>query len=117
MKIEERGENWTFNFFVEETVLEIKRQSMLDLQKAVSQSEQKSTKLLIREREQFQRLNHEFKAQTFEEAYALLNRQDDGPEVRKTSFVHKKRKSERLVSFSNVGIVVEKLLKHVQDVI
>jgi predicted acetyltransferase len=66
---------------LEETVLEIKRQSMADLQKAVSQTEQKSTKLLIREREQYQRLNQDLKAQTFEEAYALLNRQEDGPEV------------------------------------
>jgi hypothetical protein len=62
----------------EETVLEIKRQAIIDLQKAVSQTEQKSNEILIREREQYQRL----KAQTFEEAYALLNRQEDGPEVR-----------------------------------
>ncbi|CAF0798562.1 unnamed protein product [Adineta ricciae] len=60
----------------EETVLEIKRQSIIDLQKAVTQSEQKSNDLLLREREQYQRL----KAQTFEEAYTLLNRQQDGPE-------------------------------------
>jgi hypothetical protein len=64
-------------FFVEETVLEIKRQSIIDLQKAVTQSEQKSNDILLREREQYQRL----KAQTFEEAYALLNRQEDGAEV------------------------------------
>jgi hypothetical protein len=63
--------------FVEETVLEIKRQSIIDLQKAVTQSEQKSNDILLREREQYQRL----KAQTFEEAYALLNRQEDGAEV------------------------------------
>ncbi|CAF1132504.1 unnamed protein product [Adineta steineri] len=60
----------------EETVLEIKRQSIIDLQKAVTQSEQKSNDILLREREQYQRL----KAQTFEEAYAILNRQEDGPE-------------------------------------
>jgi hypothetical protein len=63
--------------FLEETVLEIKRQSIIDLQKAVSQTEQKSNEILLREREQYQRL----KAQTLEEAYALLNRQEDGPEV------------------------------------
>jgi hypothetical protein len=63
--------------FAEETILEIKRQSIIDLQKAVSQTEQKSSAILLREREQYQRL----KAQTFEEAYALLNQQDDGPEV------------------------------------
>jgi F0F1-type ATP synthase epsilon subunit len=67
---------------LEETVLEIKRQSIIDLQKAVSQTEQKSNEILLREREQYQRLNQELKAQTFEEAYALFNRQDDGPEVR-----------------------------------
>jgi len=44
--------------------------------KAVSQTEQKSNEILLREREQYQRL----KAQTFEEAYALLNRQEEGPE-------------------------------------
>ena len=66
------------SLFLEETVLEIKRQSIIDLQKAVSQTEQKSNEILLREREQYQRL----KAQTFEEAYALLNRQEDGPEVR-----------------------------------
>jgi hypothetical protein len=38
--------------------------------------------MLLREREQYQRLNQELKAQTFEEAYALLNRQEDGLEVR-----------------------------------
>ena len=65
------------NVHLEETVLEIKRQSILDLQKAVSQTEQKANELLLREREQYQRL----KAQSFEEAYALLNRQEDGPEV------------------------------------
>ncbi|CAF0948786.1 unnamed protein product [Rotaria sordida] len=64
----------------EEAVLEIKRQSIIDLQKAVSQTEQKSNEILLREREQYQRLNQELKAQTFEEAYALLNRQEDGPE-------------------------------------
>ena len=64
--------------FLEETVLEIKRQSIIDLHKAVSQSEQKSNEILLREREQYQRL----KAQTFEEAYALLNRQEDRPEVK-----------------------------------
>ena len=62
---------------LEETVLEIKRQSIIDLQKAITQSEQKSNDILLREREQYQRL----KVQTFEEAYALLNRQEDGPEV------------------------------------
>jgi hypothetical protein len=65
-------------FFLEETVLEIKRQSLIDLQKAVSQTEQKSNEILLREREQYQRL----KAQTFEETYALFNRQEEGPEVR-----------------------------------
>ena len=67
---------------LEETVLEVKRQSIIDLQKAVAQTEQKSNELLLREREQYQRLNQDLKVQTFEEAYALLNRQDDGPEVR-----------------------------------
>ena len=94
---------------LEETVLEIKRQSIIDLQKAVSQTEQKSNEILLREREQYQRL----KAQTFEENYALLNRQEDGPEVR--FFIR------RIISmfeyFSNVGIVHEKQLKHVQVVI
>lgn len=88
---------------------------MLDLQKAISQSEQKSTKLLIREREQFQRLNQEFKVQTFEEAYALLNRQDDGPEVR-LSFILLDQ-YHRVFLFSNVGIVDEKRLRPVPDVI
>jgi hypothetical protein len=69
------------SIFLEETVLEIKRQSIMDLQKAVSQTEQKSNEILLREREQYQRI----KSQTFEEAYALLNRQEDGPEVRKIS--------------------------------
>jgi tRNA A37 N6-isopentenylltransferase MiaA len=75
--------NLIFSFFLspEETVLEIKRQSIIDLQKAISQTEQKSNEILVREREQYQRI----KAQTFEEAYALLNRQEDGPEVRTNS--------------------------------
>jgi hypothetical protein len=71
-------DSWIFFYLLEETVLEIKRQSIMDLQKAVSQTEQKSNEILLREREQYQRL----KAQTFEETYALLNRQEDGPEVR-----------------------------------
>ena len=67
-----------YGWCLEETVLEIKRQSIIDLQKAVSQTEQKSNEILLREREQYQRI----KAQTFEEAYTLFNRQEDGPEVR-----------------------------------
>ena len=70
------------SLFLEEAVLEIKRQAIVDLQKAVTQTEQKSNEILIREREQYQRLNQELKAQTIEEAFALLNRQEDGPEVR-----------------------------------
>ena len=42
--------------FSEETVLEIKRQSIIDLQQAVTQTEQKSNDLLLCEREQYQRL-------------------------------------------------------------
>ncbi|UJR09461.1 hypothetical protein I4U23_013699 [Adineta vaga] len=64
----------------EEAVLEIKRQSIIDLQKAVSQTEQKSNEVLLREREQYQRLNQELKSQTFEEAYTVFTRQEDGPE-------------------------------------
>ena len=60
-----------YGWCLEETVLEIKRQSIIDLQKAVSQTEQKSNEILLREREQYQRI----KAQTFEEAYTLFNRQ------------------------------------------
>lgn len=59
-------------------MIEIKRQSIIDLQKAVSQTEQKSNEVLLREREQYQRI----KAHTFEEAFTLLNRQEDNPEVR-----------------------------------
>lgn len=73
-----------FVYIKEETVLEIKRQSIIDLQKAVSQTEQKSNEILLREREQYQRINQELKAKTFEEAFTLLNRQEDGPEVRLT---------------------------------
>lgn len=62
---------------LEETVFEVKRHSLIDLQKAVAQTEQKSNEILLREREQYQRL----KAQTFEEAFLLLNRQEEGPEV------------------------------------
>ena len=60
----------------EETVLEIKRQSLVDLQKVISQTEQKSDEILLREREKYQRLI----VNKFEEAYALPNRHD-GPEV------------------------------------
>ena len=62
---------------LEETVFEVKRHSLVDLQKAVAQAEQKSNEILLREREQYQRL----KAQTYEEALVLLNRQEEGPEV------------------------------------
>jgi hypothetical protein len=48
----------------------------------VTQTEQKSNEIFSREREQYQRLNQELKAQTIEEAFSLLNRQEDGPEVR-----------------------------------
>jgi len=62
---------------IEEAVLEIKRQSIIDLQKAISQTEKKSNEILLHEREQYQRL----KSQIYEEIYSLLNRQEDGPEV------------------------------------
>ena len=95
--------------FLEETVLEVKRQSIIDLQKAVAQTEQKSNELLVREREQYQRLNQELKVQTFEEAYALLNRQDDGPEVR---LGHGPQFSiRRSLSSSNAGTAVERRLR------
>ena len=92
-------------FAVEETVLEIKRQSIVDLQKAVSQTEQKSNEILLREREQYQRL----KAQTFEETYALLNRQEEGPEVSISSSCT----SFSSYLFSNAGIVHARRLRPV----
>ncbi|CAF0937835.1 unnamed protein product [Didymodactylos carnosus] len=64
----------------EEAVIEIKRQSMIDVQKAITNSEQKSSELLTREREQFQRITQELKQKSFEDAYNILNRQEDGPE-------------------------------------
>ncbi|CAF0955621.1 unnamed protein product [Didymodactylos carnosus] len=64
----------------EETVIEIKRQGLIDIQKAVSNSEQKSSELLTCEREQFQRITQEVKQKSFEDAYTLLNIQEDGPE-------------------------------------
>jgi aspartate carbamoyltransferase catalytic subunit len=72
----------SFFFPSEEAVLEIKRQSTIALQKAVSQTEEKSNEILLREREQYERLNQELKTKTFEEAYTVFNRQEDGPEVR-----------------------------------
>ena len=59
----------------------MKRQSTVDLQNAVSRTEQKSNEILLRECEQYQRLNQELRGQTFEETYALFNQQGDGPEV------------------------------------
>lgn len=91
---------------LEETVLEIKRQSIVDRQKAVSQTEQKSNEILLREREQYQRL----KAQKFEETYALFNRQEEGPEV-SISFPLPLAFSFSL--FSNAGIVHARRLKPV----
>ena len=97
-------------FCSEETVLEIKRQSILDLHKAVTQTEQKSNEILLREREQYQRL----KAQTFEEAYTLLNRQEDGPEVNCCDPIKNFQLHFDLVL---LAIVVERQLKHVRLVI
>jgi len=100
--------------FSEETVLEIKRQSIIDLQQAVTQTEQKSNDLLLCEREQYQRL----KAQTFEDVYKLFNRQEDGPEVILwgiCTFIN--IEVEFFYFLSNVGIVAEKQLKHVRAVV
>lgn len=95
---------------VEEVMLEVRRQSIIDLQKAVAQSEQKSNEILLREREQYQRLNQELKSQTFEEVYAALNRQEDGPEV--SRFTLKPNVSPRFCS--TAGTADERLWRHVR---
>ena len=99
---------------IEEAVLEIKRQSIIDLQKAISQTEKKSNEILLHEREQYQRL----KSQIYEEIYSLLNRQEDGPEVILwgiCTFIN--IEVEFFYFLSNVGIVAEKQLKHVRAVV
>lgn len=71
-------------FFTEETVLEIKRQSIVDMQKVLSQNEQKSNESLLREREQSRRISGETKTSNFDDNLSFIHRHDETNEVRRT---------------------------------
>jgi hypothetical protein len=92
--------------------LEVKRQCIIDLQRDPLQAEQKSNDRLVDERKQHQRS----KAQTFDEAFVLLNRPEKGPEVGCCSSNNNDHEDLDRCS-SDVGIVHAKRLKHVRAAI
>ena len=67
--------------FPEEAVAEVKRQAMLELQKAVAASEAKTNELLAAERAKMQLQLTEATQRAREEAMRALNQQQDSSEV------------------------------------
>ncbi|KAG7469747.1 hypothetical protein MATL_G00132100 [Megalops atlanticus] len=64
----------------EEAVNEVKRQAMLELQKAVSEAERKAHELISTERAKMESTVAEAKRQAAEEALSIINQQEDSSE-------------------------------------
>lgn len=67
--------------FPEEAVNEVKRQAMLELQKAVSEAERKAHEMISSERAKMERTVAEAKRQAAEDALSIINQQEDSSEV------------------------------------
>lgn len=65
----------------EEAVNEVKRQAMLELQKAVTTAEQKASEMVTIERNKMDRQLSDVKKQTQEEVVASINHQEESSEV------------------------------------
>uniref|UniRef100_A0A7N6FBG2 MYND-type domain-containing protein n=1 Tax=Anabas testudineus TaxID=64144 RepID=A0A7N6FBG2_ANATE len=64
----------------EEAVNEVKRQAMLELQKAVSEAERKAHEMISSERAKMERTVAEAKRQAAEDALSIINQQEDSSE-------------------------------------
>ncbi|XP_056268627.1 protein CBFA2T3 isoform X1 [Pseudoliparis swirei] len=64
----------------EEAVIEVKRQAMSELQKAVSDAERKAHEMISAERSKMERALAEAKRQASEEALTVINQQEDSSE-------------------------------------
>jgi runt-related transcription factor 1 len=71
----------TYLFCLEEAVQEVKRQAMLELQKAVTSAEQKATEMVSAERIKMERSLSETRKKVREEAMAQFNHQEESSEV------------------------------------
>ena len=66
----------------EEAVNEVKRQAVAELHRAVTAAEVKATVAVTAERARLEKVVNEVRAQARQEAFALLNSQEDSTEVR-----------------------------------
>jgi len=66
---------------VEEAVNEVKRQAVAELHRAVTAAEVKATVAVTAERARLEKVVNEVRAQARQEAFALLNSQEDSTEV------------------------------------
>lgn len=71
-----------FYLILEEAVQEVKRQAMLELQKAVSAAEQKATEMVSAERIKMERSMSDSRKKIREEVMAQFNHQEESSEVR-----------------------------------
>ena len=69
------------NIWKEEAVNEVKRQAVVELQKAVSAAETKATELVAAERIKMEKLVTDARRQAAEEALAAITHQEDSTEV------------------------------------
>ena len=67
--------------FVEEAVQEVKRQAMLELQKAVAAAEQKANDLISTEKSKMERNMSEARNKAQQDYLAALNTQEESSEV------------------------------------
>jgi len=65
----------------EEAVNEVKRQAVAELHRAVTAAEVKATVAVTAERARLEKVVNEVRAQARQEAFALLNSQEDSTEV------------------------------------
>ena len=63
--------------------MEVKRQAVTELQKAVAAAEAKASEILAIDRANMERTVEEVRKRTCDEVTALLNRQEDSNEVRR----------------------------------
>lgn len=74
------------HFVLEEAVNEVKRQAVVELQKAVSVAENKATELVAAERAKMERLLSEARRQAAEDALASINHQEESTEVSRQQY-------------------------------
>jgi len=67
--------------YAEEAVNEVKRQAVAELHRAVTAAEVKATVAVTAERARLEKVVNEVRAQARQEAFALLNSQEDSTEV------------------------------------